>query len=70
MWNLERRYKDADFTEWQFMSKHEDESSARMALWVAEEKHEQRSRYKRGEIFVYRVIDKSNFGLIADRPRS
>jgi len=55
MWNLERRYKDADFTEWQFMSKHTDESSARKALWIAEEKHEQNSRYARGEIFVFRV---------------
>ena len=56
MWNLERRYLNADFTEWQFMSKHADENSARKALWIAEEKHEQRSRYARGEIFVFRVM--------------
>ena len=56
MWNLERRYKYADFTEWQFMSKHKEENSALKALWIAEEKHEQNSRYARGEIFVFRVI--------------
>ena len=47
--------KKGGFTEWQFMSKHTDESSARKALWIAEEKHEQNSRYARGEIFVFRV---------------
>ena len=58
-WIVERRYLNQDHDEWQFMSKHEDESSARKALWVAEEKHEQNSRYQRGEIFVFRVVDKS-----------
>ena len=73
MWNLERRYLDQDYTEWQFMSKYENENDAKKAMWIAEEKHESRSRYQRGEIFIFRIIlrpEAPRRGLIADRPRS
>tara|TARA_B100000768_G_scaffold180405_1_gene200280 strand:+ start:1187 stop:1399 length:213 start_codon:yes stop_codon:yes gene_type:complete len=68
-WVVERRYLDQDHDEWKVLSKHEDENVARKELWVMEEKHEQRSRYQRGEIFVFRVRS-IGLGLIADRPRS
>jgi len=54
-WIVERRYLNQDHDEWQFMSKHQTENDARKSLWIAEEKHEQNSRYQRGEIFVFRV---------------
>lgn len=68
MWIVEKKYRDREHSEWFAMSRHEILTDAQKALWIAEEKHEQNSRYLRGEIFIFRI--RRDMGLIVDRPRS